>query len=131
MESNVSATHPDAPINFLLYHAIELFLKSYLRAKGLSLSEVKSIGHGLRDLATRAEEFGLELDQFDRQLINSIGPNYMAARYIKVGFFSRPRHDDLWATCSWLFDSIGTELQHLGRTRRLPERPTLPQHSNQ
>ena len=35
----------DAPIHFLLFHAAELYLKSYLRQKGEDLEAVKRLGH--------------------------------------------------------------------------------------
>ena len=35
----------DAPMHFLLFHAAELYLKSYLRQKGEDLEAVKRLGH--------------------------------------------------------------------------------------
>ncbi len=34
-------THPDSPITFLLCHAIELYLKAYLRGAGRDVAELK------------------------------------------------------------------------------------------
>ncbi len=51
-------THPDAPVNFLFYHAIELYLKAYLRLKGLTPRELASrkYGHSVAALSKRASE---------------------------------------------------------------------------
>ena len=35
--SKPDVTHPDAPISFLFYHAIELYLKAFLRSAGYDL----------------------------------------------------------------------------------------------
>src|SRR5437763_7290582 len=51
-EVDTRATHPEAPQSWLYCHAIELYLKSHLRAAGLSVSELKSrrYGHDLMKL---------------------------------------------------------------------------------
>ncbi|WP_171175798.1 hypothetical protein [Ruegeria sp. HKCCA4633] len=124
--SNLDATHPDAPVNYLYFHAIELFLKAYLRSKGLSVADIKNVGHKMERLAEKATELGLELTDQDQEVIALIGPNYLPARYIVVGAFTRARPEALWGTCSCLFDSIGEELRRQGKAKRLPIRPNHP-----
>jgi hypothetical protein len=34
-------THKDAPVDYLYYHAVELYLKSYLRLKGHNLKQLR------------------------------------------------------------------------------------------
>ena len=43
-------THPDAPITFLLCHAIELYRKAFFRGAGRELAELKKLGHHVADL---------------------------------------------------------------------------------
>src|SRR5262245_33958755 len=51
----------DDPIHFLLFHAAELYLKSYLRQKGESVAALKKLGHSHLLLCRRAATFGLKL----------------------------------------------------------------------
>jgi hypothetical protein len=47
-KAQVKATHPDDPICFLYFHAVELYLKSFLRAHGASVEELRTkYGHRL------------------------------------------------------------------------------------
>ena len=41
-EANVKASHPLSPVLFLYYHAIELYLKAFLRGNGHSAKELRS-----------------------------------------------------------------------------------------
>lgn len=43
--ANLKVTHQRAPVTFLFCHAIELYLKAYLRGAGKSVAELKQIGH--------------------------------------------------------------------------------------
>lgn len=50
----VDIKHPEAPVDFLAFHAIEIYLKVFLRAKGLTVSAVKKAGHHLDILRDEA-----------------------------------------------------------------------------
>jgi hypothetical protein len=39
--TKVNVSPPDAPVTQLLYHAIELYLKAFLRVRGLSIQQIK------------------------------------------------------------------------------------------
>ena len=53
-DSRAKVTHPDAPVTLLLAHAIELYLKAFLRLRGLGIEEAKnSFGHALKSLLTK------------------------------------------------------------------------------
>src|SRR5262245_47518692 len=41
-DANAKVTHPDAPVTLLLAHAIELYLKAFLRLCGVGTEAVKS-----------------------------------------------------------------------------------------
>lgn len=49
-----------APIYYLYCHAIELALKGYLRAHGVTLDELKGLRHRLQPLLKRARTHGLD-----------------------------------------------------------------------
>ena len=49
------------PIHFLLSHAAELYLKSYLRQKGEDVETLRNLGHSLRGLCEKATTYGISL----------------------------------------------------------------------
>jgi hypothetical protein len=60
------STHPDAPVQFLYYHAIELLLKSFLMLHGHSIEELKNrFRHRVGVLASEGVRNGLHLDASD------------------------------------------------------------------
>ena len=124
--ADVEATHPDAPVNYLYFHSIELFLKAYLRATGMSVADLKRLRHGMTELTKEANKRGLELGEEDRNVLGHIQANYLPSRYIEIGPFQRATYDALWGTCSWLFDRVGEEIIRLENVRRLPDRPPHP-----
>ena len=49
--ARAKVTHPDAPVTLLLAHAIELYLKAFLRLRGVGIEEVRTtFGHDLKSL---------------------------------------------------------------------------------
>jgi hypothetical protein len=42
-DARAQVSHRDAPVTLLLAHAIELYLKAFLRLRGLGIEEVKNI----------------------------------------------------------------------------------------
>ena len=50
-----SATHPDAPVSFLYVHALELYIKAYLRCAGQTADHVARYRHNLRRLRRHFE----------------------------------------------------------------------------
>jgi hypothetical protein len=49
------------PIDFLLFHAAELYLKSYLRQKGEDVDALRKLGHSHRRLCKRAARYGMNI----------------------------------------------------------------------
>lgn len=125
----VNATHPDAPILFCYAHAIELFLKAYLRLNGLSVADLKRIGHKLTDLSSAAKARGLHLDANDESALGLLELEYSKLRYIQTGPFKRPSTTALWGICSILFDQIADQLKKSGRLKRIVERPLHPSNA--
>lgn len=120
--AKVKATHPDAPISFLYIHAIELYLKSYLRGYGTSEGELRTkYGHRICCLADEARQSGLQLDDEDVEVLSLIVcMDVIELRYIKTGAITRPTHEALNRTCKSLHESIGLTLRDLGFPVRRP-----------
>jgi len=77
----------DAPIRFLYYHAVELYLKACLRGHGLTPTEIKKrYGHGFKKLQRACASRGVVFDDEDIEVIDLIdGSNYWLSRYIETG----------------------------------------------
>ncbi len=104
--ASLDCTHKDAPVDYLYFHAIELYLKSFLRLRGMTLGQLKKIGHSLTKLHAAAIAEGLTDDEEDRQVVALIDQNYMRARYIETGPFSKASPGALWGVCRVFHDEI-------------------------
>jgi hypothetical protein len=59
-EARAKVSHPDGPVTLLLAHAIELYLKAFLRLRGVGIEEVRTtFGHDFKSLAEEASSRGL------------------------------------------------------------------------
>jgi hypothetical protein len=69
-KAKLKSTHPDSPVRFLYYHAIELYLKSFLRMRGHTRSELASrkFGHSTSRLKHRAQQLGLFFEDEDAEV---------------------------------------------------------------
>src|SRR4029453_16007027 len=79
--------HRQAPLSFLYYQAIELFLKAFLRLNHVTTTRLasKELGHRLGELAKQASRLGLRVKGQDRALLKFID-DYEAiesSRYIR------------------------------------------------
>lgn len=118
------ATHKDAPVEYLYYHAIELYLKSFLRLKGYTLQRLKALGHSLPKLHNAAISHGLLADAEDREVISLIPDNYLSSRYIRSGFFTKASPEALWGVCRLLHEDIEPIMNaayNMSRRRSIPE----------
>jgi HEPN domain-containing protein len=108
------------PVRFLYYHAIELFLKSYLVLHGYTEAKVKGIGHRVKDLAVEAAKKGLAFDDEDTEVIGLMAEEstVIESRYLRVGLFRWPAVDALDRTAASLLDSIRRGLRAAGRKVR-------------
>jgi hypothetical protein len=109
--ADVKSTHPGSPISFLYYHAIELYLKAFLRLHGHSAKELGSrkFGHNTCCLAERAKELGLAFDEEVAIVFSMMATTdaVIRSRYIQVGFHRWPAAESLDRTCKSLRASIG------------------------
>lgn len=126
---NVDATHWNAPVYFLYFHAIELYLKAFLYANGVPLKELESrYGHKAEKLAKKAEEFQLELNPKGKEVIRLMAEtdSVISSRYIRIGTHTRfplMVYDDL---CRYLHQHTVKTVAEASDVTQLPgiwERP--------
>ena len=118
-EIKLKATHPESVVCFLYYHAVELFLKSYLRLHGATLDELRKWGHNVNTLAKKCQRHGLEFDPHEQEVFNLIRKDMMKARYIETGYFKRAPLEALERTATWLHEEIGEAMKGAGLPVRL------------
>lgn len=120
----------EIPVRFLYFHAIELFLKAYLRLKGI---EEKKLGkypysHNLNNLANEAESRGLLIEKGVRFVCDAANSyeNPLEARYIRSGVrlavFTHKLHEAARELQSRVEQSLHAEGV---KTRRLPKLPIV------
>ena len=120
--ADLGTTHPDAPVSFLHYQAMELFLKSFLRLHGHTVGQLRTIGHRIDKLAKLSVERGLHLEDEDHAVISLATTDVvLRARYIRTGPFSIPTSEARDRTCKSLRQSVGDALIVAGK----PIRPFL------
>jgi hypothetical protein len=109
-DTKVDATHCDSPVYFMYYHAIELYLKSYLLKKGHSLGELRSrkFGHNLRTLVDTAKSHGLSFEEKYEDDINLLDTtdSVISSRYLRIGTHTRLPLFDLDNFCRYLNNEI-------------------------
>lgn len=118
--SKPKVTHPDAPILFLFYHSIEIYLKAFLRNAGYDLAQMKGISHRITKAARAAQKEGLELTAADFELLSVIDSddNVIRARYITTGSHTRPEDEELSDFCQYLDQRVANRLTKDGHPVR-------------
>jgi hypothetical protein len=115
--ARAKVTHADAPVTLLLAHGIELYLKSFLRLRGVGVSEVKSsFGHDFQKLVDEASVRGLPLtdEEADIATILTEQESIRRSRYIETGHFKGPGLAALSRTCRGLDESVSRALRDAG-----------------
>lgn len=114
--ANLKVTHPQAPVTFLFCHAIELYLKAFLRGAGKSVSELKQLGHHVANLAKAAVNAGLNIEPEQSEVLSHIDDGDVAieARYIVTGFKRQPTIDALSEVAEALDKNVGQTLEAKG-----------------
>lgn len=112
----VRVTHPQAPVTFLYCHAIELYLKAFLRGDGKSIADLKKLGHRVAVLANVAIENGLALTPEHQEILSHIDDADVPieARYIVTGFKVRPTNEGLSSVSESLDQTVGEALAKTG-----------------
>jgi hypothetical protein len=114
--ARLQVTHPGAPVTFLFCHAIELYLKAYLRGIGKNVHQLKQLGHRVADLAQASIKSGLTLSQEHSEILNHIDEADIAieARYIVTGFKTLPTNEALSSIAEALDHSVCSALAKAG-----------------
>ncbi|AZL60192.1 hypothetical protein EI545_15960 [Tabrizicola piscis] len=108
-DNQTDATHWNAPIHFLYFHAIELYLKSYLVAHGADLEVLrKKFGHKVCCLSNEAQALGLEFDDQARSVLRLMfdTDNVITSRYLRIGIHTRLPFTAHFDTCDGLHEQI-------------------------
>jgi HEPN domain-containing protein len=101
----------------ILAHAIELYLKAFLRLRGLGIDEVRnSFGHDFKKLVNEAASRGLDLmdEDMDIAAILTEKEAIRRSRYIETGYYQRPGLAALSRTCQNLDQSVSAALRDAG-----------------
>lgn len=122
----LGSTHPDSPVEFLHWHAIELFLKAYLLADGMSEDALRKrpFGHDITTLTEEAGKRGLVLTDHDRSVLSFMATtdDMIDLRYLKVAMKTIPVIGEIEATCKSLYRLVAEELRSRGiSVRYYPE----------
>ncbi|SRR6266446_6262448 len=122
-EAKLKVSHPLSPVLFLYYHAIELYLKAFLRAHGHTAKELASrkFGHKTCCLTERAAELGLWYLDEDAEVFSMMSTTdaVIRSRYIQTGYFRWPSPEMLDRTCGSLRESVGKALRAKGMPIRI------------
>ena len=111
------ATHPDAPICYFYYHAIELYLKAYLRAQGRSVRDLRvKFNHSPSKLRDAAQGYGLHFGDENVEVLTLMAETdaVIGSRYLQTRHFTRPSIEALNRTCKSLHQSVGEDLKGKG-----------------
>ncbi|MDA1046820.1 MAG: hypothetical protein O3A82_07825 [Verrucomicrobia bacterium] len=91
--------HAPTTAYYLVSHSIELLLKSYLRAKGKNLKELRKIGHNLVEAISQCEAEGIqdlvEITEETKAEIALLNQTYASKdfEYFKQGYFELPYYE--------------------------------------
>lgn len=103
--ADVRTTHPHAPVSYLYFHAIELFLKAYLRAYGHTVREMeKEFRHDIKRIRERASVLDFQFMDEDLVVLGYMESTdvVMKSRYIRTGYLESPTVEALERTASSL-----------------------------
>jgi HEPN domain-containing protein len=128
--AEVKATHWNAPVYFLYFHAVELYLKAFLLANGVTLGDLKlDYRHNARKLTEKAKEHLLDLSPKYEEAINLMDEtdNVISSRYLRVGTHKRLPFSVFDDLCRTLHQQImPTVYDQAGITRYLDLWPKPP-----
>jgi HEPN domain-containing protein len=108
-DNKTDATHWNAPVYFLYFHAIELYLKAWLVAHGHDLEVLREKhGHRVKPLAKLARTHGLVLTEQSEAVIELMHrtDNVITSRYLRIGLHARLPFTAHFDTCDALHEQI-------------------------
>ena len=117
------ATHWNAPVDFLYFHPIELYLKALLVRLGYDLNYLrKACSHRVRPLAELCQHKGLNLSLDAERVIDLMADtdNAISSRYIRIGNHTRLPFSVYHEMCSSLHEQIGPRVYEGSGVSRRP-----------
>ena len=122
----INASHPKdvdcmAVKYFLLCHSLELALKSWLRLKGLTYLELKSLGHNLEKcVKLLADKYDLHFDPVTTQMIIHTNQYYSNKdfEYFVMGYKSLPAINQLASSVHLIISKVNYDVTNDFRARR-------------
>ena len=124
-DRGLKATHPESVAMFLYYHAIELYLKSFLRLQGVTAKRLRKIGHDFQTLQSRAKKRGLPFGKVEEEVLDALdGEIWSRARYLISGPLRAPSLTMLSKTSIALRQSVGKAFHDSGEPIRMPSHRT-------
>ncbi len=122
-EVDRSVIRSDDPVRFLYTHAVELYLKSFLRMNGLPTQELRSraLGHKISALRTKAQALGLDLSAEEEKQLDLLDDG-MRDRYPEIGFRTVLRIDILHSLCEKFHGEFGLPIYENEGLNRPPVR---------
>jgi hypothetical protein len=119
----IEAAHPDAPTAFLYCQAAELYLKAFLRLKGDSAARLRSMGHKLGKLRSRAARKGLRLGEAESNVLDWMVATkaWESARYLETGPTSRLRGTRIPNGCARLKATVIEQFRRAGQPMMAPQ----------
>jgi hypothetical protein len=111
LAKNPPATpHASAPIQVLIFHGIELYLKSFLRQADIRVSDLsgRDYGHDFKKLIAGATSRGLKLRDIDiaRLTFSAEKESVIQQRYIVTGYKRVVRSLDLIDTAIYVRSAV-------------------------
>jgi len=87
---NKGGISPAGPVNYLIAHSFELFVKAYLKSKGLNYNDLKKMGHSIEKMLKKCSELGMDISQEELIMAGVICnlSKHDMQRYPMLGFFS-------------------------------------------
>ena len=105
-------SHKHAPLYFLYYNAVELYLKAFLLAHGFHPYELRTkYGHDVGKLSRTAAQLGLSFSPADAETFRFMSATALGHRYLVTGPSQRLREPALDEICRTLHVSVGNELR--------------------
>ena len=121
--ANVRTTHAHAPISFLYFHAIELFLKTYLRLHAHTVEDLeKKFRHDIKRMRKRVTALGFDLMDEDLEVFAYMEQTdiVMKSRYIRTGAFRTPTTEALERTATSLRETTCAAVRQITGVRVRP-----------
>lgn len=122
-EAKAPGTHPESPVLFLMNHAVELYLKAYLHAKGISERDLskRPYSHNLIELIWAAKQRGLTPKEETYSVVRVLNlySTQTTSRYIETRVYRPIRDDALDRAALDLHKTAGLAMRRMGFSMRI------------